>query len=302
VATGRFWEAEQTYRDGLACSEKALAGAPKSFPYRYILGNNRNGLGWALHRTGRPAEAEKAYRQALDVWEKLLVADPADAKCKESLATGHTNIALLLEEAGKFADAEKSYRRSVALLQGLAEGPPAAPRYNILLARTRSLLAGLLGSAGQHREAGEQYRAILKLFPDSPRALGDLARFLAICPDERLRNPKQAVELARKAVERQPQARACWQTLGIALYRAADWKGAVAALDKSVGLGKPGNAYEWFFLAMARWQLGDKDEARRWFDKAVAWADKHRPKDKDLRRFRAEAAALLGIKETPPQK
>jgi tetratricopeptide (TPR) repeat protein len=47
-----------------------------------------------------------------------------------------------------------------------------------------------------------------------------------------------------------------------------------------------------FFLATAYWQLGDKEEARRWYDKAAEWMDENKPNDKDLARFRAEAAKL----------
>ena len=59
-------------------------------------------------------------------------------------------------------------------------------------------------------------------------------------------------------------------------------------------LRKGGDAYDWFFQAMAHWQKGDKDEARKWFDKAVAWTRQKAPKNVELRRFWAEAAELLG--------
>ncbi len=52
-----------------------------------------------------------------------------------------------------------------------------------------------------------------------------------------------------------------------------------------------------FFLAMAHWQLGDKPQAHSWYDKAVPWMEKNQPKDEELVRFRAEAAALLGVNE-----
>ena len=53
-----------------------------------------------------------------------------------------------------------------------------------------------------------------------------------------------------------------------------------------------------FFLAMAYWQVADKTKAREWFDKSVAWMEQGKQKDDaDLKRFRAEAAELLGIKE-----
>ena len=48
---------------------------------------------------------------------------------------------------------------------------------------------------------------------------------------------------------------------------------------------------------MAHWQVGNKEEARRWYDKAVEWMEKNKPDDEELRRFRAEAAELLGIPE-----
>jgi hypothetical protein len=68
----------------------------------------------------------------------------------------------------------------------------------------------------------------------------------------------------------------------------------------SAGPGKgSGGSFDFFFLAMAHWQLDDKDQARTWYDKAVPWMDKNKPQNEDLRRFRAEAEDLLCIKKTP---
>jgi hypothetical protein len=60
-----------------------------------------------------------------------------------------------------------------------------------------------------------------------------------------------------------------------------------------------GDATGWFFLAMAHWRLGDRDEARAWFGRAVKWMDSHKPHDSELRRLRAEAEALLAGARTP---
>ena len=46
---------------------------------------------------------------------------------------------------------------------------------------------------------------------------------------------------------------------------------------------------------MARWQLREEEQARKRFHQAVLWMDKNQPQDAELRRFRAEAAALLGL-------
>jgi hypothetical protein len=54
---------------------------------------------------------------------------------------------------------------------------------------------------------------------------------------------------------------------------------------------------EWFFLATAHWQLSEKAKARHWYNRAVDRMDRNQPQNEELRRFRAEAAALLGVKE-----
>jgi hypothetical protein len=50
---------------------------------------------------------------------------------------------------------------------------------------------------------------------------------------------------------------------------------------------------------MALWQLGAREEARTWYDRARPWVQKNAPPNDELRRFRAEAEALLGIKKEP---
>lgn len=59
---------------------------------------------------------------------------------------------------------------------------------------------------------------------------------------------------------------------------------------------KGGDAGQWFFLAMAHQQLGEKQQAREWYDRATEWMDKNEPKNEELRCFRAEAFELLKLK------
>jgi uncharacterized protein HemY len=94
-----------------------------------------------------------------------------------------------------------------------------------------------------------------------------------------------------------PQEGNYHNTLGVALYRAERWKESVATLEKSMELRKGGSSDDWFFLAMAHWKLGENAKARQWYDRAAQWMDKNQPKNEELRRFRAEAADLLGLNE-----
>jgi tetratricopeptide (TPR) repeat protein len=87
----------------------------------------------------------------------------------------------------------------------------------------------------------------------------------------------------------------CCAALGAAHYRCGDWQAAAAALEKAQGLHQGGNSPVWFFLAMADWHLGRKEEARKSYDQAVAWMERNQPNNEELHRLRAEAAALLTV-------
>jgi tetratricopeptide (TPR) repeat protein len=157
------------------------------------------------------------------------------------------------------------------------------------------LITGVYRTAGRHKERIALYREFIRLKTDDVEAYNNVAWELATCPDPKFRDSAQAVELARQAVKLAPSSGTSWNTLGAARYCGGDWKAAVAALEKSMELRQGGDGLTWFFLAMAHWQLGDKKQARRWYDQAVTWMDKNKPQDDELRRFRAEAEALLGI-------
>jgi hypothetical protein len=50
----------------------------------------------------------------------------------------------------------------------------------------------------------------------------------------------------------------------------------------------------WFFLAMALWQQGDKDRSRSFFEQAVSWTNANHPVHADVPTIWREAAELLG--------
>jgi WD40 repeat protein len=130
--------------------------------------------------------------------------------------------------------------------------------------------------------------------PHLAEPLNNEAWRLATAPDPKDRNPAKAVELARKAVDLDPYSGIVINTLGVAHFRAGDWPATIAALEKSIALRGGGDSFDWFFLAMAHWKLGDKEQARKRFDQAVRWMEANEPTNEELRRFRAEAEALIG--------
>ena len=178
-----------------------------------------------------------------------------------------------------------------------------ALRHDKNLAVAHGNLGDRLYHKGRWAEAEASYREALRLEPNRGSLNSDLAWFRAICPDAKFRNIQEAVQLAKKATELDPKNGYSWLALGVARYRAGQWQGAVADLEKSTDLRPRDNSVRQLFLAMAHWQLGDKGPARRFYNQAVEWLEKNQPPDpEELRRFRAEAAALLGIQEQSQNK
>src|SRR5262249_698445 len=141
-----------------------------------------------------------------------------------------------------------------------------------------SRLSLLLEKADRKKEAQEAQLQLSKLTPNATDAHRQSA-WLQTCQSDRVAwwylDPTRAVELARKAVEQAPESGPCWTTLGLAHYRGGNWKEAIAAQEKANGLRNGGGPTEWFILAMAHWQLGNKTEARTWYDRSVQWMEKH---------------------------
>ena len=114
-----------------------------------------------------------------------------------------------------------------------------------------------------------------------------------------LRDPERAVSLARKAVAAAPDSAIYLNTLGVALYRAGRHAQAIATLEKRLEAGKGKlDAFDLFFLAMARFKLGQIAQARADFDRAVRWRRDHPNLTQiglsdELDAFQAEAQSLL---------
>jgi tetratricopeptide (TPR) repeat protein len=266
-------------------------------------------LAVALQKRGQLHEAVDRFRQAVLICERLVEEIPDDSTYRYLLARhlNYLGVALrgLPDEA---AAAVECHHKAIGLCEPLVAQFPDQPDYRRELVRSRFGLGIVLRITGRLTEAVETLQQALRDFrpgPDTPdgaisrlqfaSVFNELAWLRANCADTSYRDPSDAVKSARKAVEQAPERGEFWNTLGAALYRANEWTEARAALSQSMSLRKGGDSFDWFFLAMSHWQLGEGGEARKWYDRAVEWMERNRPNDEELIRFRAEAEALLQI-------
>jgi serine/threonine protein kinase/Tfp pilus assembly protein PilF len=293
LALGRNSQAEAEVREALEIHQRLHAGGYLRGSIERYLARNYVNLGRVLAATGRAPEAEKNYQRAAALLEPPVEEFPESALRRAALARTLGNLADLLQDPGRRQEAEEIRRRMIRHYETLKADFPENPQYRRFLAESYLELASLLCRLGQSTEAAELCRKAVELEPEDPAINNNLAWLLATSQEPALRDAALAVRLAKKAVTARPKVANFRNTLGVAHYRDGDDKAAVAELETAMSLRSGGNSFDWFFLAMAHWRLGDRDEARAWFDRAVQWTDKHKPHDDELLRLRAEAEALL---------
>jgi WD40 repeat protein/tRNA A-37 threonylcarbamoyl transferase component Bud32 len=162
----------------------------------------------------------------------------------------------------------------------------------------------LLQQAHLHERAGEHTRALaivrraVQIDPTHAEAHNNLAWLLLTGP-QKLRDAKQALPHARKAVELTPRQTIYLNTLGVSLYRNGKFAEAIPILEKSLKQSKgETDGFDLFFLAMCHARLGERDRAAGYFSRAARWVKERKGRlnaaqAPELKAFEAEAAAVL---------
>jgi tetratricopeptide (TPR) repeat protein len=203
------------------------------------------------------------------------------------------------------------------------------------LAFTYSNWGRLHWQLGRAREAEEAYRQasdslqkVVAIDPKHPSRRQDLAfirsvlAWLHLHGPAELRDAPRALSLIQKALESEPENATYLTVRGMAHYRLGGWNSALTDLRQARLLydrtnqpltgwvsdatslrlnaehhARKGDVLNGFFRAMAHWQLGDKDEARRQYDAAACWLEMQANPEKEDLRLRDEATSMLGIEK-----
>ena len=308
---GDLASAEQFQRKNLTLAAKLAEGSTEPFDRQRVAGSHAQ-LGTVLQRRGRLRDAADQFRRGLAIYEQLAAEFPDETEyCYLQAKTLNFQGIALRTLPGEAAAARRYHQQAIALCDKLVAECPDQPNYRVQLVRSHFGRGIVLRLTGRPAEAVQALQQALDAYRPYSGAAGstanqsqfasvhnELAWLLATCPDATFRDASRAVASARKAVELEPNEGKFWNTLGVAYYRAGQWRESKAALAKSRQLlGGQFESFNTFFLAMAHWRLGERGESRQWYRQAVAWMAKNQPGDEELRRFRAEAEELLGIRE-----
>jgi tetratricopeptide (TPR) repeat protein len=161
-------------------------------------------------KSGHPEKAVNALYRAIDDLPK------------EKTAMIHIHLGLLLGAQNRAPEAVRILRTAIA------DFPPEQ-------IKQETNVFALLMRLDQIPLAIELYRRVLTVQPDSLVILNNLAWIEATCDDEKIRNPKEAVELAEKACKlTQYRSARALDTLAAAYAGSGDFEKAVATAKQAV--------------------------------------------------------------------
>jgi tetratricopeptide (TPR) repeat protein len=158
------------------------------------------------------------------------------------------------------------------------------------------LVRGLIKiQLGQREDAMNDFNRAVEIAPKGADELNEASWYLAQAPDMDSELVTQAAKWAEQATRLRPDDSEVLNTAGVAHYRMREYAAAIDDLNASSKLGGTPLPSYGFFLAMAHSKLGDREQAREWYDKSVKWMTDHRSTSETMQRFRTEAKQTLSI-------
>jgi rhomboid protease GluP len=151
--------------------------------------------------------------------------------------------------------------------------------------------------AGRWERALRDYRTLLTHDPDDARALNNLAWLLLEEVPPELRDPEEALRLAERAVELEPDDPYALGTLATARLRTGDAGSAEPLFERALaddGRLRSEEAVDRYLLSIALVRLGRAEEAEDEYRHAVRLDDESR--------YRSEAEAELGAIQSDPAR
>ena len=199
-------------------------------------------------------ESIEESRNAMEMWREAIRVDP-------NIATSYDRLGKLLEEQGNTDDAIGIYRKQIERIPTYVDG--------------YRQLAKVMDREGRFDEVIPLFQQALTSQPDNVNLHDGIAWELAkrsACTDA---EGKWAVELSTMAVEIQPESFTFVRNLGVANYRAGNWRQAIDCHEQAVEQlieHYPWDqnsttelsihiAYARVYQAMAAYQLGETETA-----------------------------------------
>lgn len=255
--------------------------------------------GQILGGMGDDDDASSWLENAVAKFDGLAQSDSEQSLYRRQLAICERLLGRQLHKMGQLEEAKTELLRAVEDFdKALAINPdsdnPAAQNERALCYTHTADLLHELKSSDLSQSFYKKAFGVRRELTERPEHLFRWAELLANCRDANLRDPKTAIEAAKKAVESAPNNGRYLNMLGLAHYRNGDWQQCLDAVRKATVYRQRDNSFDHFCLAMANHKSGEMAEATTAFEQAEnAEFMKENQGNLELIRLRAEAAELL---------
>ena len=200
----------------------------------------RVNLGLALSRLGRPGEARKAFSEALRL-------SPGHAEATFQLGVLHAKDGKYAEAADEFAAALRADPDHLAarfnlasMLSEMARHEEAAAHYAQVVeadvgnVEAHLLLGKSLALAGRYEDALDELERLHRAMPEEPGPATALARVLATCPQDSLRDGRRALALIEKATGRNKEDLDRMEALAMAHAETGNFREATRLQERAL--------------------------------------------------------------------
>jgi eukaryotic-like serine/threonine-protein kinase len=292
---GRGTEAEPLYKQSIDSLDQLTKVLPRKQSYKKELALCRIDFGLLYESAHKEQEAEEALAKAADMLQELVQSFPSVLEFQADLGSCLYHQARLLTGKGDREKACDLLKKAIGFQRSTAQKNPSNPELSRFLCLEYWLLAKLLIEEGKADRAHSLLQEVTQSCTDLPGLLNDLAWFMVRESRAPVGDFSLALQMAKQAVSQNSDNGNFWNTQGVAHYRMGQWQDAISALTHARTLHKDQDCTDFFFLAMAHWQAGDKATARQWYQKAEAVIPKNGLNNQEIRSSQEEAAKLLGI-------
>jgi serine/threonine protein kinase/Flp pilus assembly protein TadD len=286
MVKGQLAEASLKYQQSKTLFDRAISAAPNDMDLR----KKYEQLQAFMNILNMDPKTLARNREAAKKTQLRELADK-EAESRAVLAITRLEAALLYDESNRGEDAKRL--RNQAREEFQAQAASVSPDIKSRMVGALINKASSMTSGTQRKTCAEVLRLALSVDPRASEALNNLAWLLAVRPGVSPHDPKEATQLAKRALEDNERNWYYWNTLGMASYRAGDYTGAAKAIESSMKLHNGGDPNDWLILALIHKARGDLAEAGKLLGKSHEWLKTHPSRDQELLALDREATSQI---------
>jgi tetratricopeptide (TPR) repeat protein len=233
---GKLEEALEAYQAALAIAKQLVQQDPTNTLWQSHLASTYDDIGDILKAQRKLEEALEAYQAALAIAKQLVQQDPTNTLWQGNVAISHMWIGDILIAQGNAAAALESYRAGVAIAKQLAQQDPTDTRWQgyaaaaVRVYRNAVIHIERLTQQDPHKPEWQRSLALV---------LNSYAWILLTAEPTELRDPAEALKLAKQAAQLSPQMTPTEQamilnTLAVAHHMTGEQRRAIEVAEQAL--------------------------------------------------------------------